>query len=340
MQTGTRRLILCLCFLLSPLVAQAQLDQIRSSNTLTADQKAQIGTWLGEQLRRVESAPAEQKSDAVTGFLTAVEKERLNRESSLAFLEAIAEQGSRIATEKFKTPEVDGMAGFALLQAMSEFGRPQAIPGFIAGLAAAPQSIRYVAARTLAANVGTTAADAKLKADVLAAVRKAGVEETNGFILQHMYGAISFPTMDAETFATFLAIFDARIERRRAGVQRVDLGEISAFEYLARQPIASAMNAAQRSELAGRLAVFLRSHAERLGAANLGEDERHYVAISLIRNEELLKALGVTGGGNVGNVVPDPGPVLSEAFRWVGNPATQASGALNAAPWNVPLGAP
>jgi hypothetical protein len=340
MQTGTRRLILCLICLASPAIARAQLDEIRSATSLTAEQKARIGTWFGQQFARVEQASEAEKSTQVTAFLAAVEKERLNRDNSGAFFQALVEQGAKLATEKFQTPEVDGMAGFALMQSLAETNRPEAIPGFIAGLAAAPQSVRYVAAKTLAASVTTVAADAKLKADVTAAVKKAGVAETNGFILQHMYGAIAYPTMDAEAFATYLAIFDARIKRRREGVQKVDLGEIAAFEYLARPAIVPAITAAQRPELAGRLAFFLRSHAERLGAPNLEEDERHYIAISLIRNEELLTALGINGGGNIANVVPDPALVLAEAFRWVGNTATQTTGALNAAPWNVPVGAP
>jgi hypothetical protein len=110
-------------------------------------------------------------------------------------------------------------------------------------------------------------------------------------------------------------------------------------------------------ELARRVGVFLRLDAERYNAPaiapptddeqpDLNFYERDRVERMLDAGEEILDVIvGGGRGGKIRNALSSGGydqrqVVLSEAYRWIGNPETNEPGALNEAPWNVPLGAP
>jgi hypothetical protein len=55
--------------------------------------------------------------------------------------------------------------------------------------------------------------------------------------------------------------------------------------------------------------------------------------------------MGIAGGGNARGAIRRGGhansaAVLAEVAKWIGDPNSNTAGALNAAPWNVPNGAP
>lgn len=340
MVAGFRRPMICLLVMLAGAdAAVAQFNEFRGAATVSPEQKTRIGAWLGEKLAKVEQG---RTPEAARSFLTEVDAEWRNSANSLAFVDAMAEQTANLAKAQFAKPDLDGTVGMALAVALSDMNSKEAWPAFLVGLESPLQSVRYVSARGLVARMKDFSGDAKQRAEVIAAVKKAAVKETNGFILQHMYKAIAFPALDPEAFGTFLAVFDARLQVRRAGAQAVDPGEIEAFDYFAQPAILGALDQAKKVELASRLAVFLRMHAQRFGAGNVGSEEFFFIGAGLSANETILSAIVVSGGGNIQGVLGAGAgaAVMQEAVRWVGDAATQTKGVLNDAPWSVPIGAP
>ena len=102
----------------------------------------------------------------------------------------------------------------------------------------------------------------------------------------------------------------------------------------------------QKSQLVSRVAVFLRFGAERYNVPGLGFGELDMVERVLDGAEDVLAGVvGGNQGGKIRDALSAGGPgknraALQEAYRWVGNVVNGTKGVLNAAPWNVPVGAP
>jgi hypothetical protein len=140
-----------------------------------------------------------------------------------------------------------------------------------------------------------------------------------------------------------------RLEQRRGKVVFVDRAELDALEFFRQPAVLNALNANQKADLANRLATFLRLDAERYSSRDLGGDiaarERECVERRLDALEACLAALVGGGGGDVRGDLKQGGHgrrqvIMQQVYAWIGHPATQRAGALNKAPWNVPIGAP
>ena len=118
-------------------------------------------------------------------------------------------------------------------------------------------------------------------------------------------------------------------------------------EFFRLRAVINTLSQPQKTQLVGSLAVLLRSDAQRYGEEKLKD---FYEKDALERRLHGIEAILVTvvGGGNGGRIRAEieaagheqRAQILKEAYKWVGDAAAQTSGALNAAPWNVPIGAP
>jgi len=171
--------------------------------------------------------------------------------------------------------------------------------------------------------------------------------ESDPIVLGRIYEALAMPGQVGVVFDAYVALFDKRLDQRRTTAVMVDGAEIFALEFLRTPAVLQGLNADQKTQLAARLAVFVRMDALRYQVSNLGFDEVDRIERALDGAEEILERLVGTAsaGGKIRDALSTGAreakeSVLQQAYRWVGHPDTQENGVLNAAPWNVPIGAP
>jgi hypothetical protein len=94
------------------------------------------------------------------------------------------------------------------------------------------------------------------------------------------------------------------------------------------------------------LAVFFRLDAQRYAAAELTNEEIDALERRLTSLEQAVRSIvGGSQGGDATKAIatsshPGRANVLEEVYKWIGHPEKNTQGVLNAAPWNVPVGAP
>lgn len=178
-------------------------------------------------------------------------------------------------------------------------------------------------------------------------LRAVALAEESEIVLKRIYAALAFASHADEVFDVYMAIMDKRLAlRRKRPVNRCDGTEVPAFEYFRVGSVAGALTPVQKSQLAARVAVFLRMDAQRYQSDEISSKflELDHLERELYAAEDVLKKLGASGG-NISGTLSNGGygaraAVLQEAYRWVGHPTNQSKGSLNQAPWNVPVGAP
>jgi hypothetical protein len=251
------------------------------------------------------------------------------------------------ATAVFGAPGGRGDVAHALAQVLVDMDRPDVVPAFLAGLKSPDARARYVCARGLVSQKKSIGSDKTKIESVLPSLREAGMAESNPIVLGRVYESLGFPPAQAPAvFDAYLALFDRRIAFRKSNPAIVDGAELYAYEYFRTKSVASALNANQQQQLAARLAVFLRLDAERYQAANLPFDEADLLERNLDGVEEILSLIvGDSKGGKIREVLgstghANPAAIQPEVTKWIGNAASGEKGALNEAPWNVPIGAP
>jgi len=123
-----------------------------------------------------------------------------------------------------------------------------------------------------------------------------------------------------------------------------DGADVSAFEFFRTPAVLSTLSAPQKEQLVRAIATFMRFDAQRYGTPNLTFVEIDHIQRSLDGAEEIIAAVvgNVKGGDIRGGLAAGQSPqeILQQAMLWVGDAKSDQPGALNAAPWNVPVGAP
>jgi hypothetical protein len=342
MPQGARSLCLVSVVLgfLAVQASHAQLDSIRTLEDISRADARRINDWVTQKVNQLERANDDER---IVKFLDAFEAERLNRANTAAFVDAFAEQTADVAIQWFAKEHADWRIGMALARVLVDMDRVQAVPAFLAGLSSKAQAVRYLSAVGLVGQRNAVAADNDLRARVVEAVKAAGIAETNGTIIQHLYRVIAFDNLTPDVFEAYMAIFDARLARRRAGAVLCDGGEIEAYEYFRQSNVLDALKPSQKEDLVKRLAVFLRFDAERYVAPNLSFQEQDYIERSMDGIEAILAAVTGAGGGQIRQRLSEgaaPSAVLQEARRWYGHEESGTPGKLNDQPWQVPVGAP
>jgi len=365
-RTARYRAILLLAFLLPPTgFARGQaavdeaIDQIRRLTSIGANDQRQIRNWITMQANRLTSAGPGDRPDgmnvaAFNTFRAAILAQINNEQNTPAFHTAFAEQMANVALERFEQ-RASSTLRRALARALLDIGRIETVPALLAGLKVEDQPARYLCGQGLVANRSAIASDNATLDRVLEVIEQVGPEERDAFVVGRLYDAIALPNALGKVLPAYLKVFDARIKRREATGSVTGTGEVPAFEFL--RDVAGNLTNDQRAELVRRLAVMLRQDARRYNDPALAPPkspslrDRAFIERDLIeRRLDAIEALleqfvGSGRGGAIRDQLKAGGyearaSVLEEAYKWVGHADQNINGALNAAPWNVPVGAP
>lgn len=327
----------------------AIIDTIRTQTQISDSDQRRIGDWIEAQARDLIETPGPQRAAAAVKLRALFKAQFDNPTNTPAFKEQFAAKTAALAAAQLAGESIEPTSARALAKALVDFNRPETAPAFLAGLKSKDAGVRMLAASGLAAQRAAIAADKTRLDQTVSALREAGIAEEDGVVLDRIYWALSMPPAQlASVFDAFMAIFEKRLERRRAGSVVNDGAEITAYEFFRTPGIVAALSAPQKEKLVSALAVFLRLDAQRYTTPGMTLDENYLEYDRLQRlldgGEELLVALapGAKGGDIRGSLAAGntPDQVLQQAVVWVGDAKSDQAGALNAAPWNVPAGAP
>lgn len=316
------------------------IAQIRSLATVGTLDQERINGWVRCQVEQlnleVANAPAE-----FTKFVNRLDTQFNHSANSQAFKAQLAAQLGLVAATELPRTDLHPMAGAAIARVLVNMEAVETLPGLLAGLKSKTPAVRFLSARGLTLLKPTLAKDKARIAEVAGAIQSAGVMEGDPVVLSHLYRALAYPGNVPDVFPALAALLEARLNARRSRTAS-DGGEIEALEFLRGEGVLTAINAEQKNQLAQRLAVFLRMEAQRFAAPDVSSQEKLLIERSLEAIEGVLVLL--TGkpailaeefarGGT-------ESAVMTAAAQWVGDSSSNQSGILNAAPWNVPIGAP
>ncbi len=324
----------------------AMIDTIRDLNTISAADQTRIGEWAKAQIDKLAATPPAEKQAALNRFTTRFQTQFTNPRNSAAFRTQFATQVAQVAASEFGKTALDGITAWGLARVLVDLEVPETFVGLTACLKSSAPVARYLCARGLALQREAIAKDKAKLGEAIQALHAAALAETDPVALSHLYRALAYSGQVGEVFSAYLSIFDKRLSARRKAPRLAgDGAELEAFEFSRIPSVAGALNAEQKSQLAQRVAVFLRLDGERYNTDVLPAREKAKLESTLESAEAVLMAL--TGGKSAGiaEELAKGGherraAVLTQVYRWVGHPTTGETGALNASPWNVPLGAP
>ncbi len=342
-----------LLFALHPAVTDAQpaasedaiIRPIQRLRTIGEGDPRRIGDWVGNRVKELITAASASEPTAFRAFRERLGELYQDPQNTPAFKTELVVQVTQIATNKFADTNLDGRVGLALARVLVDMGGLETYAGLVAGLKLKDQGARLLCAKGLKALRPQFAQDKPKLDQTVAALREAGEVEWNPAVLGRIYLALAYQDQVEVVFDAFMAIFDKRLELCRGAAVFVDRAEVDAFDYFRQAGVLSALSSEQKTALAQRLAVFLRFDAQRYSAENVGFGERENLERRLVSLEECLKSLVGGGGGDIRGELRAGGherreAVAQQAYRWIGHPTTQKPGALNEAPWGVPIGAP
>jgi hypothetical protein len=339
------------------------IDTIRRLSNISQIDRDAIRNWVQIQVDRLASTraaarPPDRSEVAFKGFRQRFLDQYNHSENTSQFRSEFAMQTAAVAANRFGRPDLDNTVAWALAHALLDMQRqPETIPGLVAGLKAPAEIARYLCAQALANQRAAIGADKERLGQIVAALREAGVQESNDAVLGRIYDAMAYADQAGTVLEAYLAIFDVRLERRRSNsTGAAGNAEIAAFEFLRSERVLNALDANQKAEVVRRVAVFLRMDALRYVVPNLAPlqeesmpdlayPEREAIERRLDAAEEILAAIAGERGGKIRDAFAtggydERGTAVREMYKWVGNPETGDRGPLNDAPWNVPVGAP
>ncbi len=283
------------------------------------------------------------KAKAYADFSQAFLDELNARDAGEPFKVFLVEQ----AAEKFAALFAQGRQlnvdlARTLAMTLVDINRVAARVALIAGLSFPDAEVRYHCAKAFVQLRSNIKVDNRLLQQIMRTLETAGKAEANPVVLKRIYTALLFTNDDKplpESLAITLDILTTRIARWKGGMLVIDDGDVPAFALLKEHT--NLLTPAQRDSLVSALAVLLRMDVQRYAQPPLPAAVKFTLGYRIWLTEDLLEAL-------VGN---GPNPDIREALLrdvakdmvdrldlWIGN--AQKPGLLNAAPWNVPVGAP
>jgi hypothetical protein len=228
-----------------------------------------------------------------------------------------------------------------MAEVLSAFDVIQARDALISGLKSDDATVRYLSAKALLGLQNKITADARLARETIAALAQAGAGEKSGVAAGAMYEAASYADYKSESVDALVQMLNGRVDILRQGAVRLDRGELPGLRALSdmESEIGNRANA-----LAGSLGALLRIHVEHYKPGELDLYEQAAIEETILETESLLKK--IVRGSNLPDVAEkmqrggDAAPIdmQIELNRWIGTDETD--GVLNAAPYNVPKGAP
>lgn len=329
----------------------ANINAARGLSSIGKSDEDTISRWIAAELDACAKDGAQRGDAAWADLATRFEKQRLNSANTQQFLAALYVQAAKAAEKALaKGADVYSARGLAwILAGAAGSERVEVLPGLLLGLRSPDAVVRYHSASGLASLHKSIAADATKLQDAIAALREAGLAEPSDVVLGRIYEGLSFPPAQmSAVFDALTAILDKRLEVYRKAAGR-GFAEAFLFEFLADPatgPIKQ-LTPAQLAQLVARVAVVFRTSGERYDSTELEFREIDALERMLVSSEELLVALApaASGRGDVRKALQSGGysnraAVRAQVYLWIGKPGDTQPGALNAAPWNVPIGAP
>ncbi len=328
--------------------ADDPLSTIRNRTTFSNDNDpadSVIDTWLTAQLDQFRAAVAAEDGDpaqAAADLRAAIRRELSHADSTPVYLARLAARTGRIAVTEFAAPDNSGPvdAATALAWALLDLNRTTATDALAAGLRHPQGSVRYLCAKAFDRLKPAITVDATTTPKIIERLKSAALAETDGEVLAAIYAAVSYD--DArhipEVIPALAEVFAARVQLRNTGqLVRVDRAELIAFEYLHR--IRANIPQALLPPLVQQLAALLTLDVQRYESAVPGE--RRALEERIEVGESLMQALVGAAGGDVRGAMKKGGPtapaeMATALAAWVGGEGVE--GALNKAPWTVPVG--
>jgi len=317
--------------------SNANIDAMRGRANIGVSDQRRISDWVQAQIDGFKDWAALRDCFAKQGS---------DSGNSPQFTVQLVTQTAEIAAKQFVNPALGADAAHALARVLVDMKRSETYVGLMAGLSHADASTRFVCILGLVRQQSSVAADQAKLTQTVQALRGVGLTETRPAILGRIYEALAIPGQTGAVFDAYMALFDKRLDDRRKLGFVEDGSERYAFEYFRSSAVQGALSPQQKSQLVSRVAVFLRFGAERYNVPGLGFGELDMVERVLDGAEDVLDGVvGGNQGGKIRDVLSAGGSgksraALQEVYRWVGNATDEKKGALNAAPWNVPVGAP
>ena len=324
----------------------ATIDTIRQLGQIPASDQRRIADWIQAQMDLLAKTPPAERSAAAIKFRSRFREQSSNPGNSAAFKQQFPAQTAAIAVTQFGNSSLDALVSRALGRVLLDMAGPETLPALLAGLKSKDEATRYLCAGGIASQRTAIAADKERVDQTVRAVREAGLAETSPIVLSRLYVALSVPANQAAVFDTFMAIFENRLKHRRGPAVIADGAEIDAFEFFRTPAVLNALSPQQKEQLVRSAAVFLRMDARRYDTPGLTFDEIDKLERMMDAVEEILTTIvGPNKGGNIRDLLAGSGyerrgDVPPQAALWIGNAESNQQGVLNAAPWNVPVGAP
>ena len=346
MLTATTRGLACSLMWLALTGGAAYAQQVNPLDQAidAARARADFGPGDQDRIRRW----VQHEVDRFTAFNALRDRFRTqfnNANNSDTFKQQLAKQTGEVAKTALVKTDINPELSWALVHILIDMNRAETVPGLLAGLKNMRPDPRALSARALVSLRRSIVTNDTLFAQTVAGLREAALVETSSVALGRIYAALAYPGKVGDVFDAYTATFEKRMAFRRQPGINADGAELAAWEYFRSNGVAQSLDAAQKAKLVGQIAVFMRIDAERYAKDDLSFDEIDQIERAMDGAEAVLTAIGATGGGNVRGALAAGGhsgrtAVVQEVWRWVGDAATNQSGALNAAPWNVPVGAP
>jgi len=324
------------------------INTIRPLPQISPADQRRIAEWVLVQVDKLAGVPDSERQAAAAAFRKTFKVQFENPANSPPFKAQLAAQAATIAAAQFGNAKLDQWVAFAVSRVMVDMGGIEASVGLFAGLKSKYETARYLCAEGLSAQKTAIAADKAKLDEVIQVLKTAGLAESSSVVLGRIYLALAHPAQAPAVVDAYLAIFEKRLKDRRGGAVIADGAEVEAFEYFRTPSVLSALNLNlnQKEQLARSLAVFLRLDAERYNTTGLDFYEVDRLERMMDSVEAILVELvGQGKGGKIRDEIAAGGQdrraeVLAEAYKWVGHPKSKEPGAVNTAPWNVPVGAP
>ena len=320
------------------------LADVRQRVAFTNAEDRVIDDWLAARIEQVKAgvgAGGQKAIAASAEFRAAFQSELQNPQSTPRYLDRLADRTAAVAVVEFADADTGPrLVHVTLAWVLLDLNRVSTRDALAAGLRHPQEAVRYLCAKAYAKLRPSISPDAATTRSVIALLKTAGTAETSGVVLRALYEALAYDQARhlTEAVQALTDVFAARVRARQGGqLRRADRAELVAFRHLdrVRHDIAQALRPPLVRQLVALLALDVERHASAI------PEERRVVEERIEECESLIEVLAGGGGGDVRGAMKRGGDAMEkemalELRKWVGGEGVQ--GALNKAPWNVPVG--
>lgn len=319
-----------------------RLDLMRGQ-PLTPQDDQLIDACISAEVAAMNKAldrPAPDMSRAAT-FRDRLNAELSNAENTPKFNIRFVERAAALFGPQLAASGTNPASARAMAEVLGAFDVIQTRDALLSGITSPDATVRYLSAKALLELQNEMTSDARLARETITALAQAGASEKSGVAAGAMYQAVNYGDYKSESVDALIQMLAGRVAILREGGVRLDRGELPAIRALSDLESEIGNRAAA---LSGSLATLLRIHVEHYKPDQLDMYEQAAVEETILEAENLLKK--VVRGSSLPDVAGkmqrggDAAPIEMqiELNRWIGTDETD--GVLNAAPYNVPKGAP